>query len=161
MSDYLATARTNRFNVKSVDALKAELRSYGITPATMAEARTGADFILDEKDDAFPVGSIALFSYGVWPSLEAVHVADRLRLDEDDAAVPSTYKSLDELIASHLLEGQVAIFMEIGLEKMRYLGGSATAINSAGESRTIDLEDIYKIAQSLTDSNTVVTRAQS
>jgi hypothetical protein len=155
LANYIVQARTNHFTVKDVEALKEGLKSYGIEPHPWSAAQTGAEFIFDnEKED-----SVALFSFGNWPSLEEDPVADRLGVSDDDE-VPQEHADLADLVASHLVDGQVAIFMEVGYEKMRYLGGTAVAVNAAGERRCVDLQDIYDLAQELTDQDTAVTKVQ-
>ncbi len=47
--------------------------------------------------------------------------------------------------------------METGAEKLRYLTGWAQAINSRGETRTLNLEDIYEIAGPLGEDITAVS----
>lgn len=162
MSDYTAKGRTNYFLVKDVAALKADLIMYGITPRPWADLIKGADFILDESQNNKPEGAIAFFSDGTWPSLDEGAVADRLGLDEDDenTVVPQNHASIADLVAAHLVEDQVAIFMEVGSEKMSFLGGSALAINAAGESKGIDLEQIYSLAAKLTDKPLNITAAE-
>ncbi len=49
-------------------------------------------------------------------------------------------------LAPHLVEDQVAILIEIGNEKLRYLIGHATAVHSSGRSIAISLNDIYREA---------------
>lgn len=73
-----------------------------------------------------------------------------------DAGIPGDYCDAEgdyveinfpQEAAKHLQDGEVAIFQEIGYEKMRYLVGYAIAINSSGEVRSIDLDDIVRIAE--------------
>jgi len=52
-----------------------------------------------------------------------------------------------ELGAFHLQEGEVAVFLEIGYEKLRYLIGYAVAVNHLGEYVSVDLNDIYSKAK--------------
>lgn len=159
MADYASNARTNYFRVKDVAALKAELLEYGITAASWDLSRRGAEFVLDEDASNSPAGSIALFSFGAWPSLDEDSVANRLDIEDEETPVPDQHESLHELIAAHLIEGEVAVFMEVGFEKMRYLGAVAVAVNSAGETRRVDLEDIYDLAKEITTEAAVVTHA--
>lgn len=161
MSQYIATARTNYFRVKDVEALKKELLEYGITPATWEQSKRGAEFVLDDAPTNVPSGSIALFSMEGWPSFDEDSTANRLELWEEDDVVPSGHESLHALIATHLVDGQVAIFMEVGFEKLRYLGGLAVAVNSAGETRRVDLEDIYELATQLTTEQHPITHAHA
>ena len=54
-----------------------------------------------------------------------------------------------EELALHLKAGEVAIVMECGAEKLRYVSGWAVAINSKGERETVDLCQIYDKAKTL------------
>jgi hypothetical protein len=54
-----------------------------------------------------------------------------------------------EVLATHLAEGWVAVVREIGYEKMRYLVGYTVAINAAGQSLEVSLDDIYDLAKQL------------
>ena len=56
---------------------------------------------------------------------------------------------LPGLVASHLCEDEVAIFLEVGAEKLRYLIGHATAINHRGERKTLDLSEIYEHSENI------------
>lgn len=50
-------------------------------------------------------------------------------------------------IANHLAEDEVFIFQEVGAEKLRYLTGWAKAINSAGETVEVSIDDIYTLVR--------------
>jgi len=58
---------------------------------------------------------------------------------EDDIYLP-------DVIAQHLLPGEVVVFQSIGNEKLRYLGGNSVAVNSDGEQVWVHLSDIYAAA---------------
>lgn len=158
MADYTAIARTNYFRVKDLDALRAELKSYGLEPGGWDSSRDG--MILDAEPTNKPEGAIAFFCNGTWPSLDEDSTADRL-VDDADAELPDAGdERLLELIGRHLVDTDVAVFLEIGNEKMRYLGGSATAINARGEVRTVNLESIYSLAAAeIGTPGTTVTHA--
>lgn len=147
MSTFAGNARTNDFQVKDLTALRADLASVGITAAEADRMGFGADFVIRENPD----GSIRILSAGTWPRFDEDSIAERLDLDEDED-VPSTHESLAHLIAAHLVDDEVAVFIEIGQEGFRYLAGNATAINNKGEIRAIDLEDIYDLATQLVPS---------
>lgn len=59
---------------------------------------------------------------------------------------------LPAVVAEHLVDGDVAVLMECGSEKLRYLTGYATAVNAAGETKQITLDDIYELADTLGSS---------
>lgn len=52
-------------------------------------------------------------------------------------------------LATHLVEGWVAVVREVGYEKLRYLVGYTVAINAQGAMLEISLDDIYKKAKDL------------
>jgi len=54
-------------------------------------------------------------------------------------------------LSQQLEDGEVAIWMEAGNEKLRYVHGTACAVNSKGKLKTVSLYDIYKKAEKLTD----------
>lgn len=47
-------------------------------------------------------------------------------------------------LAAHLVEDYVAIVMEVGFEKMRYLVGEAHAVNAKGDIISVELDEIYE-----------------
>lgn len=144
MSTFAGNGRTNDFRVKSVDALRSDLSDFGITTSAADEIGFGSDFVIRENAD----GTIHLLSSGVWPRFDEDNIAERLDLD-DEEDVPTKYESLVHLVGAHLVDDEVAVFIEIGQEGFRYLAGSATAINAKGEIRAVDLEDIYGLAKQL------------
>jgi hypothetical protein len=50
-------------------------------------------------------------------------------------------------LATHLLDGWIAEVRGIGYEKMRYLDGYTVAVDHAGETIAVNLDDIYKKAR--------------
>ena len=51
--------------------------------------------------------------------------------------------------AKHLVDGEVAVFLEIGHENLKILNGSAIAINNKGEVQSVNLTEIYEKAKVL------------
>ena len=75
---------------------------------------------------------------GGWPNYRCT--------DEDDQPIcheDMEFDIFDEL-AEFLAPNEVAIFMEVGSEKIRYLHGQAIAVHSSGEVIDISLNDIYQ-----------------
>ena len=52
-------------------------------------------------------------------------------------------------LATQLADDHVAIVMEVGFEKMRYLLGEAHAVNAKGERVSVELDEIYERSTSL------------
>lgn len=146
MANYYGVGRTNYFRVKDLDAFIEELKPIrGLNLQVREDLRVKDDpcpetgkpwvMLMDDNPDG-----------GGWcPYYD--QDGDEADYDVD----------LEEVIANHLIDGDVAIIMETGHEKYRYLIGWASAVNSKGESVRINLDDIYKAAETL---GSIITRAQ-
>ena len=118
MANFYGTARTNYFKVKDVDAFKEWVSNF---PSLTLIENNGLFGFYDS--DGFPS------SY--WDE----------ELDD--------YADIDLMaeVAEHLTEDSVAIFMEVGAEKVRYLSGWAAAVNHEGVVEYINLDSIYELAE--------------
>lgn len=70
-----------------------------------------------------------------------------------------SYLDLFAELPAHLAENQVAVLMEVGAEKLRYVTGNAVAVSWTGEVVQVNLEDIYKLAQDEFGGDAVITQA--
>lgn len=123
MANYCATARSNYFKVKDVEAFKKWLDTVGSCKFIQdKEGRVG--FYVDDD--------------GMLPSTRC-----------NDRQDESEELDLCAEIAQHLLPEEVAIVMEVGAEKCRYLSGFAHAVNSAGKVETVSIDQIYGRAKKL------------
>src|SRR5437660_492710 len=124
MANWYGHARSNYFRVKD----KAEFVRW-------AESIGDLEII---EDDAGRVGLLSSSENGGWPYSRYAEEKDQ-------------EEEIDLLggIASHLQEGSVAVLVEIGAERSRYLTGYAHAVNSKGEVRRVSLDDIYEAAKPL------------
>lgn len=131
MADWYGNSRSNYFKVKDE-----------------VEFREWADCLsltVWEKDGGFAIAGIC--DMGGWPSS---------RLDDSD---DSDDVDIPEELSKHLAEDEVAILMEVGAEKLRYVTGIAIAISWTGGIVQINLNDIYALAQEkFGDAN--ITRAE-
>ncbi|MEI6424010.1 MAG: hypothetical protein WCP55_17470, partial [Lentisphaerota bacterium] len=118
MSNYYGYARSNYFRVKNLDKFKAAVKNCGV------RVEPGID-----RDQ----GKVALLATGEsgWSSSYV------------DAKGNDVDASIHDIVQEHLADDEVAIFMEIGWENLRYLSGCAVAVNSKNESVCISLSDIY------------------
>lgn len=126
MADYYAKAASNTFVVTDEAAFHATMAEVDLVSDRAPSGEAGRVYVYSESD------------HGTWPS-------ERYDPETDD------YVPLDipALIARYLADGQVAVLKEAGAEKARYVGGVAIAINAAGETETVDLDEIYERAQHL------------
>lgn len=122
MANWYGSARSNYFHVKDVEAFK-----------EWVDTLSGCGVI---NDDEGRWGLLVNSENGGWPSN---------RYDEETDG----YVDIDlaKELVEHLAEGQVAVLMECGAEKLRFITGFATAVSWTGETVQISLDDIYQKAQ--------------
>lgn len=119
MADWYGTARSNYFRVKDPDAFLqwAERHELGV-------------FKSEERAELFAIHA-GDTDKGSWPSY--------------DMETDTEFDLLAEL-AEHLVKGQIAVLMEAGAEKLRYVTGVAVAVNHKGRVVDLSLSDIYRKA---------------
>jgi hypothetical protein len=136
MANYYGQARTNYFQVKDLKAWRDELSNY---PVELIETK--------DDDGTIKVGFMDANQDGGGLDWQVYD-------DEGEEA------ELDwtDILARHLADKEVAILMEVGSEKYRYLTGWAMAVNNKKETREISLsKDIMAVAQELGDNVTGAT----
>ena len=122
MANYYGSSRSNYFKVKDVDKFKDFLNlMYDMEFIDDGNGRVG--FLVTGEGGSVPCE--------IWDK-------------EQDEYVELDF---DKLLAQHLQDGEVAIYQEVGAEKLRYLVGYSVAVNSKGETAMVSINDIYKIAQ--------------
>ncbi|HVA89103.1 MAG TPA: hypothetical protein VNL71_04605 [Chloroflexota bacterium] len=135
MANYIGTARTNYFRVRDAAAFAAFLVKWGLAPLT------------GSGDQAGLVGCTPDSEHGGWPSEPtwAWQDAQEPPVECGEYDGPSL---LDDL-AALLADGEVAVAVEVGSEKLRYLVGDAWAVNGVGEKRSLSLDAIMDLARDL------------
>lgn len=135
MANWYGAARSNYFRVKDHEAFKASMSENGVD-VFEGEGKTAGMVMVTPNtlvDDS-----------GGWP---------RWRYDEntdEDVEI-----DVPELVAGHLAEGSVAVFMQCGHEKLRYLDGYAEAIDRTGKRIAVSLNDIFQMAAKSFEGQTV------
>jgi hypothetical protein len=132
MANDIGHARSSYFEVKDLDAFRAAMEPLEVEVVT--------------NDDHPEQVALLSDAEGGWPS-------DYYDEEADD----NVEVDLVALVSEHLAEGWVAVFMEAGRQKLRYLYGHAVAVNASGEIRQVSLNDIYSLATQLGPN---VTRAE-
>lgn len=122
MADWYGTARSNYFKVRDNEAFKVFMQDLSS--------------MITEYNDADNTWWIRADDYGNGGFDWTIYDED---FEPDDSV-----NAMDEF-ASHLQEGEVAIFLEAGAEKLRYITGNALSIAWTGEITEISLDDIYKL----------------
>lgn len=123
MANYVGTFRSNYFGVKDADAFQQFCEKHNLE---FIEKDSRYGFLMHPDTEGG-------FSISGWDS-EAEEETDILTE-----------------IAEHLATDQVAIIIEVGQEKMRYLVGHAWLVNADGEQKFLDLTDLaLEAAKTLT-----------
>ncbi len=76
-------------------------------------------------------------------------------IDFDDNETPFV-----ERLAALLADGEVLVTTEAGHEAARYASGCALAINNTGESRSVNLNQIYALARELAPADAKIEVAE-
>jgi len=131
MANYISTWRSNYFKVKDREAFLEFISR--VHDLDVKEDERG--FVLLEAQDG----------EGGAPSMISLN-------PDDDDAEPAYFDtgeaaSFESYIAAHLADGEVAILMESGHEKLRYVSGYATAVRADGEIIHISLSMIYDLVE--------------
>lgn len=148
MADFYGTSRSNYFRVKDEGAF---LNFIGHVPGLVHE--------LDDKDPALHMiwgddGFGCFPNYAVIAKEEMPScpwAADGSRgvetiEDSGDGESMDVQFSLPELLSQFLADGEVAVLIQAGAEKLRYISGWAVAIDNTGKKVSINLSDIYELA---------------
>ena len=117
--NYRATVRSNHFQVKDVAAFRVFCQRLGLQVTERASDQGLLHGFVAEDSDGIPTS--------VWEGDGPGH-----KVDFDFAAE----------LADHLVAGWVAEVREVGREGTRYLAGHVLAVNSEGECRHLDLDDL-------------------
>lgn len=126
MANYYATTRSNYFRVKDRQLFAEEMEACNIR---VLEHTTEPDLICITSD-----------LDGGWP-------CDREVTPAGDSPYGVEDYELSEILPKHLQEGEVAVLMEVGHEKLRYLVGAAQAVAWDGRIESVDLEkEIMEVA---------------
>lgn len=134
MANWIGVARSNYFHVADRDAFDdmiAPIRNAGLEVVSKGGDPTWIALIADDENG--------------WPSEYEPE-------DENDPqadAFGMVQFDIAEIVAPFLVDGEVAIFMETGFEKAKYVTGVTVAINNKGERRRVDLYDIYDLAREI------------
>lgn len=130
MTNWYGAARSNYFEVKDAEAFKQWVDN---TPS-LGYWQNG---------DSFAIYSDCPDSGG-WPSGRYERVEE---VDDDDFTEDWVDIDLPDELSKHLTEGQVAVLMEAGAEKLRFISGWAVAVNHEGKTVMVSLSNIYDLAE--------------
>ena len=120
MANWTGVSRTNYFQVKDVAAFIEEMDRY---PVDLLES--------EQSDGSTQYGLGAESNEGSWPFTD----------DKDEEV------DFPLVVASHLADGQIAVFVSGGFEKSRYVTGYARAIDNTGKSVHVSIDDMYAKAK--------------
>ena len=174
MADWYGSARSNYFRVRNIEAFKKLCERWNAQfweegkydEKTKTNKKTGRVAFSGEDDHGgLPYYRSEEVKLGDLPPKKRAATAKAQGLDPKD---PEALKETVEVeyeqddffneLAEQLVDGEVAVMMEAGAEKLRYVSGWAIAINSKGKRVVVGLDDIYKKAQKLTMTKHKVSR---
>lgn len=126
MANYYESSRTNYFLVKDIEEFKKELEMI-TSLRVRVENKNGKDYVtlLCDNENGFPFDAY------------------------DDTLEDYIEIDWEGIFAKHLQDDSVAIITGTGSERLRYIRGYSYAFNNKGETVFLQLDDIYKMAQSL------------
>lgn len=125
MANWTGMSRTNYFLVRDEQAFREWADT--LPDVRLVQDGHGAFALIADTDD------------GSWPASRYIGPEDAQELEFD---------IINEIVG-FLADGEVAVFVTAGHEKARYATGEAIAINSAGESAFVGINQIYSIAERL------------
>jgi hypothetical protein len=136
MANYYGKARSNYFAVTDEQAFREDIAKCNVhlLERTTEDGQTLFG-VMDSDDDEMDTCM-------AWSA------------DDDTDETEMTW---GEFFQKHLADGWVAILMEIGSEKHRFLVGYATAYNNKGEERFIDLSNIVNLGKEIGENVTSPT----
>lgn len=122
MADYIAQTRSNYFKVKDEQSFREFCLQYSLE-------------VIEQKSEE--ESNVTLFGFMLDGSIPTGLLVECEWVDAD------FLKDLSDELAF----GQVAVVMEVGTEKMRYLNGYAVAVNHRGRIVEVSLNQIYLLAK--------------
>ncbi len=135
MANYIPITRTNYFHITpgTEDAFIQWAEQYGGTVWRDTEGR----YALSGDNEA------------AWTRAASV---------DEDADPDEQIHAADE-VATYLAPNEVAVFMEVGYEKLRYLYGQAIAVHADGRQVHVNLHDVYAKARDVFGTDAHMTEA--
>ena len=129
MANYIAQGRTNYFAVKDAEAFLADI------------AKCNVQVISRETESGETL-------YGFLDNEEGEGI-DWFAWSADDDHPDEPEMTWGEFFKTHLADGWVAVILNIGSEKYRFLNGEATGYNNKGEEKFISINDFVDNFQDL------------
>ena len=138
MANWYGAARSNYFKVKNREAFEQAMDAIAIMIIEGEGSNRGLVAIAPDPDAS---------DDGGWP---------RCTLDEETGE--DLEIDVPGVVSEHLAENCVAVFMQSGHEKRRYVSGYAEAVDCTGKRVKVSLFDIYQLASEQFEDK-VVTEA--
>jgi hypothetical protein len=163
MADYMATIRSNYVCIKDPTRFEDFIEGCGLTVITQPLITQPLWWELGDAEDC----QISRQERRTWKTVVAKaygfhnYESDGIGGLPGYAWDPVTKDHIEidflDQVATHLVPGQVMIIQEAGAEKARYINGYAWAVNAAGKTVQISLNEIYDKARHLTSPNVQIS----
>ena len=141
MANYYATCRANYFKVKNIKKFK---EFCDVHELHFINGKTRTDKDLQDKVSFYVAGGDGNLPMGY--------------STENDYIYYENGENFMKVLSTHLQDNEVAIIMEAGSEKCRYVNGFAIAVNNKYEVKHISIDQIYDLASEL--GSNPITRAE-
>jgi hypothetical protein len=134
MANYIAQGRSNYFAVKDEQAFREDIEKCNVQLIERKNEETGQTLFgfMDNEDG---------------DGLDTWYAWSGDGIDDND-----TEWTWGEFFNKHLADGWVAVILNIGSEKYRFLNGEATAYNNKGEDKFISINDFVEHFSGLGDN---------
>jgi len=161
MADWYGSARSNYFKVKDPEKFKEFIMEWGTEVIDKEFEITTEE--CNKCLDAEPNKDCEHFVKRTVDSCEGKKEKETLYgflgeqgsgglpkfREDENTGVEYDFDDFTKELATHLVDGWVAVMQEVGAEKLRYITGYGCAVNSKGEIINIDIGEIYDRAQKL------------
>lgn len=134
MANWYGSARSNYVRLKDPEAVKQLLDERASDVSLEESVNTPGLFV-------FLVNGMS--DSGGWPSVCPL-------AEDGEADYDANPIGFDDLIAEHLVDGEVLILTEAGAEKLRYVTGRAHALrvkNGKRQDLVVSIDDIYALVE--------------
>ena len=134
MANFYGSARSNYFQVKNAQAFKGWVQTVpglGLWETDQSQL----DGTKTEEERTLLAHNFGIYAddanSGGWPSM----------IEDEEGG----FQDIDLIAAlsPHLADGEVAVLVECGAEKLRYICGNAVAFDNTGKVVQVNLDDIY------------------
>jgi hypothetical protein len=152
MANYYGNGRSNYVHFTDIEKVRRIVAIYGCAIPKDEDDKGWA--ILAETEHGDVDGSKYIGQdddEDIKELIELGFIKDASEITDDMFELPDFMKTL----APFIPDGEVLVWQHVGNEKLRYLQGYAVAINNKGEIKSLNIDNIYTMAEELGDPSKI------